>query len=167
MKKTWIGLMVLALVCFWAQAGFAAEDSDTVTVTVNEIETLTVQETTGLTLSALDGTDPTKYAQATATDSDGLTYTHNSSTAKKITATAAKDAGNAANDITLKVAIGTETAGTLVNAGVDQSNVELWSGIAAGSYTEDLAWTADATVATTLAGSYTWTVTFTSADSGT
>ena len=166
MKKIWIGLMVFALVGFWAQAGFAAvEDSDTVTVTVDEIETLEVPESTALKLNTVSTVNPTQYAQGTKTDTGGLKYTHNSGTTKKITATAAAGGGNAANDITLKVAIGTEPAGTIVDAGVDvTAGVVLWTNIAADSYTKDLNWTADGSVATTKAGAYIWTVTFTSAD---
>ncbi|MDI9391576.1 MAG: hypothetical protein QM402_09660, partial [Synergistota bacterium] len=52
----------------------------------------------------------------------------------------------------------------VVNAGTVQSDVELWTGIEASGYTLDLTWTADGTLANTLAGSYIWTVTFTSAD---
>ncbi len=163
MKKAILAVMVLGLCFGLATAAMAAEDSDTVTVTVNGIDLLEVPESTALTLTA---TTPgaTTYTQGTATDADGLKYSHNSTTNKKITATAAKDAGNATNDITLTVAIEGQSAGTIVDAGTDKSDVALWTGIAAGSYTLDLTWTADGTLATTKVGSYVWTVTFTSAD---
>ena len=164
MKKYLVFVLAALLIFGLGSVALAAEDSDTVTVTVNSIETLVVPGTTTVTLEAVDTVDPTKYAQATATDDGGLEYSHNSATSKKITASAAAGGSNATNDITLTVAIGTETAGTIVSGGEGQSDIELWTGITAGSYTEDLAWTANATFATTLAGSYIFTVTFTTAD---
>ena len=153
--------MVLGLCFGLATSAMAAADSDTVTVTASEVDLLEVTETTAITLTAT-APGATAYTQGTATDTGGLKYSHNSATNKKITATATGTP--ATNDITLKVQIGEENAGTLVDAGEDQSNVELWTGIAAGGYTKDLIWTADGTLANTLAGSYIWTVTFTSAD---
>lgn len=133
--------------------------TDTVAVTVDEMEKLEVPGTTALTFSAFDTTYPAKYAPASATDSSGLKYSHNSTTAKKITATAAAGGGgNAANTITLKVAIAGQSAQAIVNAGSADSNVPLWNSIAAGGYTLDLTWTADGTLAGTQPGNYVWTV---------
>lgn len=162
MKKIWIGLMVLALVGFWAQAGFAEiVNSDEVTVTVQDIKKLSVPGATGLTLNALNPTTPTEYAQASVIDGDGLKYTHNSEEEGKITASAEADVGTVGNDITLTVAIEGQTAHKIVDAGTDQSDVELWTGIPTGSHEKDLTWTADGSVATTKTGTYTWIVTFT------
>lgn len=163
MKKAIIAALMLGLCLGLATAAMAATDSDTVTVTVSAIEALDVPAATAIALQYLDGYDSSKYDTGTVVDYIG--YSHNSATAKKITATAAADSGNTPNDITLKVAIGTQTAGTIVNAGTDVSGgAVVWTGIAAGGYTQNLTWTADGTLAGTLAGSYVWTVTFTSTD---
>ncbi|WP_198470884.1 hypothetical protein [Acetomicrobium sp. S15 = DSM 107314] len=118
MKKAIIAALMLGL-CFGlataAMADVAADD--TVTVTVNAIEALDVPNETAITLQYLNDVNPGKYATSTTTHTGGLTYTHNSSTAKKITATAAADTSNGTNDITLKVKIGTETAGAVVSGG--------------------------------------------------
>jgi hypothetical protein len=168
MKKAILAIIVLGLCFGLATTDMAqgATGTTTVTVTVNEIDTLTVPATVAITLETVDGTTPTKYAQGTATDTNGLTYSHNSTTNKKITATAVADTGNADNDITLAVAIGTQTAQEVVTAGTVQADVELWTNIAADSYTQDLTWTADATIAGTPASTtgYAFTVTFTTAD---
>ena len=160
--------MVLGLCFGLANAAMAQEvtDSTTVTVTVNEIETLTVPDTVAITLGTVDTGDPSNYVTGTADAGGQLTYSHNSATNKKITATAVADTGNADNDITLAVAIGTQTAQEVVTAGTVQADVELWTNIAADSYTQDLTWTADATIAGTPASTtgYAFTVTFTTAD---
>ncbi|MGB4301941.1 MAG: hypothetical protein WBJ35_08855, partial [Acetomicrobium sp.] len=87
------------------------------------------------------GTDGS-YAQGTATgtDAEGLKYSHNSETKKKITATATGDAGT---DITLKVTVdGTTGAKEVVTSGTPAASaVDVWTDIAAGSYTKDLTWT--------------------------
>jgi len=165
MKKAILAIMVLGLCFGLATSAMAAEVTTEVTVTVNSIDELTVPSTVAITLDAVDGTTPTKYAQGTATDTNGLTYSHNSETSKKITATAAAGGTNGTNDIDLTVAIGTEAAGTVVTDGVGATAaVTLWTGIAAGSYEKDLTWTADASLAGTPADDYTFTVTFTTAD---
>lgn len=166
MKKYLVFVLAALLTLGLGSVALAVtEASDTVTVTVNSIETLVVPSTTGVTLSAVDAEDPTKYTQATATDIGGLEYSHNTAN-KEITALAVADTGNATNDITLTVKIeGQETAATIVNEGTDVSGGAVcWTDIAAGSYTLDLDWTADATLAGTLADDYVWTVTFTTAD---
>ena len=169
MKKAILAIMVLGLCFGLANAAMAQEvtDSTTVTVTVNEIETLTVPDTVAITLNTVDATDPSKYATGTfkGTGENGLTYTHNSADPKKITATAVADTGNADNDITLAVAIGTQTAQAIVTEGTPTTGaVDVWTEVPAGSDTVDLNWTADATLAGTLAGSYGWTVEFTLTD---
>jgi len=165
MTKRFLTILAVAgLLGLFASAAMAATDAEYVTVSVASIDSLSVPDSTSITLDVVDSTNNTKYAQGTATDTGGLKYSHNATGTKKITATAAKDAGGA-NNITLKVAIGTETVGTVVAAGVDQADVELWTGIAAGGYTKDLVWTADGTLAGTPPDDYGWSVTFTSADS--
>lgn len=164
MKKTLIGLMALALVGFVAGTGFAATDSTDVTVEVTEIDQLDASTSVYLTLST--PTEGGAYTQGVMSDVQGLKYSHNSSTSKKITATALKNDTNATNDITLKVkANDGDEIETLVNNGTDvEGGAVVWTGIGAGVYTEGLYWTADGTLANTKAGDYIWTVTFTSAD---
>lgn len=161
MKKLLTILGVVGLLGLLTTAAMAASDSEYVTVTVNAIDLLSVPETTALTLTT-STPGATAYDQGTKTDTEGLKYTHNSATAKKITASAVADGGNATNDIDLGVAIEGQSAAEVVTAGADQSNVELWSGIAAGGYTKNLTWTADGTLANTLHDNYGWSVTFTS-----
>jgi|GEM_PF-2433944 len=158
-----IGLLALVALMALAAPSFAATDDDVVTVTVNAIDLLSVPATAALTLTtATPGA--TDYDQGTLTQADGLEFSHNKATDMKITATAVADGGNAANDITLTVAIEGQAAGTVVTAGSDEANVLLWDNIAADGYTEDLDWTADGSLATTNVGSYQWTVTFTTSD---
>jgi hypothetical protein len=165
MKKAILAIMVLGLCFGLATSAMAATDLDTVTITVNDVDVLEVTEATAITLTAT-AAGSTAYTQVTKTDIDGLKYSHNSATNNKITATAAADAANDENDITLTVKIEDQSAETIVSAGSDQTGVELWSDIAAGGYTLDLDWTADGGLATTKAGTYVWTVTFTSAAVG-
>lgn len=156
-------LLVLGTLALLAPAAQAATDDDVVTVTVNAIDLLQVPATAGLTLTtATPGA--TDYTQGTLTQANGFLFSHNKSTDMQITATAVADGGNAANDITLTVAIEGQGAETVVTAGSDEANVQLWDDIAADGYTLDLDWTADGTLANTFQGSYQWTVTFTSAD---
>lgn len=165
MKKLLTILTVVGLLGLLTTAAMAATDNDVVTVTVNAVDQLEVPATAALTLDVSPANPgATTYTQGTLTQTDGLLYSHNSTGTKKITATAVKDVGNAANDIDLGVMIEAQTAADVVAAGVDQADVELWTGIAAGGYTLDLDWTADGSLGTTKVGSYTWTVTFTSAD---
>lgn len=162
-RKAGIGLLALVAILALAAPSFAATDDDVVTVTVNAIDLLSVPASAALTLTT---TTPgaTDYDQGTLTQTDGLLFSHNKATDMQITATAVADGGNAANDITLTVAIEGQSAGTVVTAGSDESNVLLWDNIAADGYTQDLDWTADGTLANTNVGSYQWTVTFTTAD---
>lgn len=169
MKKAILAIMVLGL-CFGLATSAMAQTNTgttTVTVTVDSIDELTVPDTVAITLDTV-GTDGS-YAQgaATGTDAEGLKYSHNSETKKKITATATGDAGT---DITLKVTVDEGTGAVAVVSGgtpVTEA-VDVWTGIAAGSYEKDLTWTADATLAGTkgsAAGTaYTFDVTFTTAD---
>lgn len=161
-RKAGIGLLALAIMALGAPA-FAATDDDVVTVTVNAIDLLSVPATAALTLTT-STPGATDYDQGTLTQANGLLFSHNKATDMKITATAVAAGANAANDITLTVAIEGQSAGTVVDAGSDQANVLLWDNIAADGYTQDLDWTADGTLATTNVGSYQWTVTFTTAD---
>jgi len=172
MKKAIFAIMVLGLCFGLATADMAQGDTGTttVTVTVNSIDELTVPSTVAITLETVDGTTPTKYAQGKyeGTGDNGLTYSHNSTTNKKITATAVAGGSNATNDITLKVKVGDQTEQAVVDGGTDKNDIPLWTGIVAGTHTENLTWTADATLAGTqgsAAGTaYTFDVTFTTAD---
>lgn len=165
MKKLLTILGVVGLLGLLTTAAMAATDAEYVTVTVNETDLLSVPENT---IIALTVTDPgaTAYTQGTKTDTGGLKYSHNATGNKKITAAAVADERNAANDITLTVAVaGGAGAQMLVNAGADvTAGAVVWTGIAAGGYTKNLTWTADGTLADTLHGNYGWSVTFTSAD---
>ena len=157
--------MVLGLCFGLATAAMAAEGTTTVTVTVNSIDELTVPETVAITLEAADAENPSKYATGTATDGSQLTYSHNSTTSKKITATATGPEPTN-NNITLKVTVdSTKGPVEVVSEGVPVTeDVDVWVGIAAGGYEKDLTWTADASLAGTPAADYTFTVTFTTAD---
>lgn len=169
MRTLFILLMMVCLLGIGCIAAFAATDDDVVTVTVDYVDLLQVPATAALTLTT-STPGATSYDQGTLTQSSGLLYSHNSSSAKKITATAVADGGNASNDITLTCAIAGGTgAQDLVTAGVDQSNVLLWGTIVADGYTKDLSWTVDGTLVNTVAGAnvdknYIWTVTYTTAD---
>ena len=163
MKKAILAIMVLGLCFGLATAAMAAEGTTTVTVTVNSIDELTVPTSVEITLSDFDTDD--NYVQVTATDGGQLTYTHNSADPKKITATATGDTGT---DITLKVKVDDITGPVeVVSGGTPAAEAkDVWTNIAAGTHTKDLTWTADATLAGTPASttSYTFTVTFTTAD---
>jgi len=170
MKIKMLGYLAICIVLIAAftSSVYAATGADAVTVTVNYVDLLAVPATAALTLTTATA-GATDYTQATLTQTNGLTYSHNSTAAKKISATAVQDSGGA-NNVTLTAGIaGGETAAAVVNAGTVQSGVLLWTGIGAGGYTKDIAWTADGTLAGTTAGNninkdYAWTVTFTSAD---
>jgi len=160
---------VLALMGLASAAAMAASDSTTATITVTYVDLLSVPETRALTLTT---TTPgaTTYTQDSQTDTDGLLYSHNSTSSKKITAVATKNVSNPTNDITLTVQVEGQSAQTIVNAGTDvEGGAVVWTGIVAGGYIKNLTWTANASLATTKAGAnvdrgYVWTVTFTSAD---
>jgi len=166
MKKAIFAIMVLGLCFGLATSAMAqgATGTTTVTVTVEEIEELAVPGTVDIALSEVRNEGKYVTGTATGTGAEGLKYSHNSGT-KKITATAVADTGNADNDITLAVAIGTQTAQAIVTEGTPTTGaVDVWTEVPAGSDTVDLNWTADATLAGTLAGSYGWTVEFTLTD---
>lgn len=164
MKKAILAIMVLGL-CFGLTAAAIAQDNHTteVTVTVESIEELTVPTSVVITLDKVDTEAATKYAQGTAEDGGQLTYTHNSADPKKITASATGDTGT---DITLKVKVD-DTIGP-VEVVLDGDPVteakDVWTDIANGTYTKDLTWTADASLAETPADTYTFTVTITATD---
>ncbi len=101
MKKAILVALMLGFCFGLATAAMAATDSDTVTVTVSEIEALDVPATTAITLEYRDDVDSSKYATGTVIDYIG--YSHNSATPKKITASATGTPTE--NDITLTVAI--------------------------------------------------------------
>jgi hypothetical protein len=165
MKKAILAIMVLGLCFGLATSAMAAEETTTVTVTVSPVELLEVPGTVSITLAELDDENPGEYTTGRAESPGGLEYTHNSSTSKKITATAEVFGEMLENDITLKVQIEGETEQEVVIDGVGaETDVLLWDNIEADSYTKDLTWTADATVKDTPAGSYEFTVTFTAAD---
>lgn len=163
MKKLLTILGVVGLLGLLTTAAMAANDTEYVTVSVEEIEALDVLGSTSVVLNATTaGTDT--YTQGTAKDSSGLKYSHNSTTPKKITAVAVAD-GEKDNDITLTVAVADGEAQTLVIEGADiAAGAVVWTDIDAGGYTTDLIWTADGTLAGTPPGNYGWSVTFTSAD---
>jgi len=174
MKKIFSLFLVTVFVIGMVQVVAAATDSDEVTVTVAEIDIISVPSSTSITLTTTTAGEA-DYKLAEVTDAEGLSYTHNSTTNKKITVQAAAAVGNDGNDITLIVALSedlevisgndTVTPVTLVSVGtVDPGSGILWTAIPAGGYTVDLNWTAVASVGGTKAGSYIWTVTFTSAD---
>ncbi|HYE77630.1 MAG TPA: hypothetical protein VEI97_06565 [bacterium] len=162
-RKLYPALLALGFTALLAPAAQAADDDDVVTVTVNAIDLLDVPATAALTLTT-STPGATDYDQGTRNQPNGLLFSHNKSTDMKITATAVADGGNAANDITLTVAIEGQAAGTVVDAGSDEANVLLWDDIPSDGYTKDLDWTADGSLADTHVGSYVWTVTFTTSD---
>lgn len=169
MKRLLLLSTIFGLLCIGAISAWATDAADTVTVTVDYVDLLSVPATAALTLTTATA-GATTYNQGTLTQTNGLKYSHNSTSDKKITATAVADGGNPANDITLKVAIaGGEASSAVVNGGTAQSGVLLWDNIGANGYTKDISWTVDGSLSGTKAGAdanqnYVWTVTFTSAD---
>jgi hypothetical protein len=169
MKRILLVTIFLSLLSLSAVSAWATDAADTTTITVDYVDLLSVPASAALTLTA---TTPgaTTYTEATLTQANGLMYSHNSTNAKKITATAVPDSGNPSNDITLQVAIaGGQPSAAVVSSGTAQSGVLLWDSISANGYTKDITWTVDGSLAGTNAGAdanqnYVWTVTFTSAD---
>ena len=157
--------MVLGL-CFGLATSAIAQvtDSTTVAVTVEEVETLEAPADVTITMNYTTG--ETGYVSTILPETSQITYAHNSETQKKITATATEDTGNAESDIiiTVVVADGAIEPDPIVTGGVGQTDILLWDSIGRGTNISDVTWTADATIAGTPAGSYTFTVTFTATD---
>jgi hypothetical protein len=157
-----VGFLAVIVLALFASVAVAATDDTNFTTTVNAVDNLIVPATSGATLSTMTGGN---YDEATQVDTDGLMYTHNSSTDKKITAVAAADAGNAANDLDLDITVESGAGEfNLVIDGADQSASTVYSGMAAGYYEKNITWQTKGTSAGTQSGSYLWVVTFTSQD---
>jgi hypothetical protein len=145
-----------------ATTAFAANDDTQMTVTVNALDILTVPTSSGITLSS---NTQGNYDEKTNISTDGLEYSHNSVTDKRITAVAIADGGNAGNDIDLDVTVeGGAGKQHLVIDGADQPAQTVRDNMPAGYYQLDVTWQGKGSLASTKAGSYVWTVTFTSQD---
>jgi len=165
MKKALLAIMVLGLCFGLANAAMAVNtDITTVTVEVEDVEDLVAPADVTILMSYTVGQH--NYTVAIVPRINKITYAHNSDTNKKITASAAADAGNVGNDIGITVVVtdGETAPGQIVTAGVGQTGVLLWDEIAHGDYTKTVTWTAEATIAGTPAGTYTFDVTFTATD---
>lgn len=146
-----LGLTVMAM---------AATDTSDVTVTINVVDALTVTDAA----AAIVLDEPTWSG---SDNSATLDYTHNSATNKKITAQVLSgDMPAGTQDITLTVEV-QDGAGqqTIVSGGTEQTAQTVYTGIAAGTLSsKTVTYTASATAAGSRAGSYLFTVTFTSSD---
>jgi hypothetical protein len=142
----------------------AATDTSTVNVTVAAIDVLQVTDGGTISLNQVSGNDITGDPDNTAT----LSYTHNFSTNRMITAQVLEGGMPAGTqDISLTVAV-TGGAGevTLVSGGTRNMNpLAVWNNIPRGAISNAaVTYAAAATASGTEAGSYTFTVTFTSTD---
>ena len=168
MKKFMRMVMVLLCAGMFTVSSALANDTAEVTVTLVAFEVINVPAAVALTLDVdIDSLAAGNYIQDQVVQPDGFQFAHNSATNQDVTATAVADGGNGVNDITLSVAIGAQPAQDVVDGGVVQQDVLLWSNLAAGNYEENLTWTVNATLAGTQGDAndtYIWDVTFTSAD---
>jgi len=161
MKKAILAIMVLGLCFGLANTAMAVDTDDTiVTVEVREVEALLAPADATITMDYKEGSP----AYVSTPVEGKITYTHNLDANQKITATAAADAGNAANDIDITVVVtGGETSpGAIVTDGVGITTaIDLWKGITRGTHTSTVTWDASATFEDTPVGDYVFTVTFT------
>jgi len=162
MRKLITGLAVVALSFGLLGSALAATDDTIVTVTVSSFDLLTVPATESITVTAT--LNEPNYPEGSATAAGGFEFSHNHTTNMTVSAVAAKDITNAANDMTVTVQVGAAAAVTLVSGGVDGAGGAVYSAKAAGDYNEDISYTVNGSLASTKTDSYLWTVTFTSAD---
>ena len=166
MKKVLVVLLAGVMVLGFGSMLMAATATSNIQVTVSAIDALTVTDGGTITLNTIAGSNLTGTPDATAR----LSYTHNSSTNKQITAqvlTGGMPAGT--QDITLTVAVTDALATgtkTLVTAGTANGTAQqVMNNIPKGAISSDVVtYGAQCTVAGTNAGSYTFTVTYTSLD---
>jgi len=142
----------------------AATDTSTVQVTVAAIDALVVTDGGTITLDEVAGNNITGDPDTTAR----LSYTHNFATNRMITAEVLAGGMPAGTqDITLTVAVaGGAGTVTLVSGGTRYGSPQaVWNNIPRGAISDaTVTYGASATASGTEAGSYTFTVTFTSTD---
>ena len=172
MRKVLVGLLVAGLIGLAASISMAdgkttySTGPSVITVSVGAFDDLAVTNGAIITLApAAAGVNAlTGLPDATG----ALNYTHNSATSRDITAwVQTADMPSGTQDITLSVKVaGGVTAGyELVTAGANNVAGVVVSDIAAGAITAaPLTYSASATAAKTVEGSYPFTVTFTSQD---
>ncbi len=163
MKKVLACLLAGVLFLGIGSTVMAADDTSQIQVTVAEVDALDVTDGGTINLNVINGNDITGTNDTTAL----LNYTHNSATNKQITAevlVGGMPAGTYDITLTTAVAGGAGTV-TLVNNGTRGSAQVVRTGIAAGAITDaTVTYGAQCTASGTIAGSYTFTVTFTSLD---
>jgi len=165
MKKIlFIGLVVG--LCFGlAGIAIAAETgTSTVSLTIGDIDELSVSGAGTYTLSLKGGAGSNLLAGADDTHAR-LNYSGNSTTAKRIQAEVkAADMPEGTRDITLTVQVDAGVgAQTLVSGGSPQGPKTVYTGISAGTLKDKtVTYRATATASGTRPGSYQFTVTFTS-----
>ena len=164
MKKVLVVLLAGVMVLGFGSVLMAATATSHVTVTIAALDVLTVTDGGTINLNTVAGNNLTGTPDATAR----LSYTHNSSNHRQITAqvlTGGMPAGT--QDITLTVAVagGTGTQ-TLVTAGTAATSPQqVMNNIPAGVISNAVVtYGASCTASGTVAASYTFTVTYTSLD---
>lgn len=163
MKKMTGILMASLLVIGLTGVVMAQSDNHDVDITVSSIALLDISGgDAAITLTT--GTAGTDLQSAQDLTTADVAYSHNQASNQEIIATAAADGGNGSNDITLQVNFDGGGWATIVNAGVDQSDIEVINALGRGYDTVDLGYQASATLANTQTGVYSWTVTLTMQD---
>ena len=160
MKRFSTLLIVVALLA----AGSLFAQNDAHVVTVNAAANQRIDVDLDVTLDLTDGDSDGLYDMPDTDASSTLSYGHNGSAAKKITALGGDNAGGGdANDMTLTVSDGTTTY-TVVNAGVTNTTAaDFITGIARGNDTATLTYSVSAATfaGTPAGGAYVFDVTFT------
>lgn len=160
MKKGFVLLLAGVMFLGIGTTVMAASDTSDIEVSVAAIDALTVTDGGTITLDDVTGGVITGDPDTTA----DLSYTHNLANNRMITAEATTVPGGQTITLTVSVAGGAGER-TLVNAGTGQSAQQVWNNIPRGAITDaEVTYSASATAAGTPAGSYTFTVTFTSTD---
>ncbi|HDQ44238.1 MAG TPA: hypothetical protein ENN17_01900 [bacterium] len=156
MKKYFALLLVLALA-----GGALAQVSDNhdVTMSVPGINVIALSNAGPIELTLVDDEDG-NFATAAAVSGGNVSYRHNQSSARKVTANAGFAAGTFF-DLTLAVDFNAEGDVDLIVDGVTAGDVDLHTNIAKGAYNDrSLEYSASATYDTE-EGDYTCTVTYT------
>lgn len=164
MKKQFFVVFLAGVLLFGiSNQLMAAEDDSTVQVSVTAIDSLNVTDGGTINLDQVAGNVLTGANDTTAR----LSYTHNSANNREIIAEVTNIAGGATQDVTLTVAVaGGAGTVTVLNAGaIVGTPPVVWQNIPAGAISNaEVIYGATATASGTLAGDYTFTVTFTSQD---
>jgi hypothetical protein len=156
-------LLICLLLLLPLAAHASGSGTETVTLTVQQIDNLVVPATVGFEFATT--TDGQSYPAATVHQTGAVSFSHNSSSTEKISASAVHDGGNGTNDVNLYVGTSTilhASSPEVVKGGSDNGSKNVITGVAAGHHAYDLYWECSgATLGVTPAGTYHWTVTFT------